>query len=256
MKQWMIIGAVVAVIAALLIVATGMGQQPTNPFEDENLGDCSCRVFIEDANGQLLYADVPLTALTFSEASMLSFGQGVREVTFKPLASFTSTTSQLAFSSNYKVYAEVSFKVTGGSSTSSVTASFQGTSGLTQSSSAAPNHERSGNILITPNAQPVVSWTKSGIVSGTAYTMSQNGAVDGDNDKWSQYIPMPAGAPLTKLTGDTIDGAQLGVTLTVKSGTETQSATADLLIKVTSWGSTASSSSLTVTITGMSGKAA
>lgn len=255
MKQWMMIGAVVAVIAALLLVATGFGQT-TNPFEDENIGDCTCRVYIEDANGALLYADVPLSSLTFSEAMMLSFGQGVREVAFKPLTSFTSTTSQLAYSSNYKLYSDVSFKVTGGASTSSVTASWMGVAGLSgQSSSAAPNHETSANILMTPNGQQVVSWTKSGIVAGTSYSMSQNGAVDGDNDKWSKYMPMPSGAPLTKLTGDTIDGAKLTVTLTVKSGSETQSATADLLIKVNSWGSTASSSSLTITITGMSGKA-
>lgn len=254
MKQWMIIGAVVAIVAALLIVASGMGQT-TSPFDDEKLGDCTCRIYIEDANGELLYADVSLSTLSFSEATMLSFGQGVREVTFKPLTSFTTSTSSLGFSTNYKIYADVSFKVTGTSSTSSVTASWQGVSGLTQSSSAAPNHEKSGNMLITPNGKPVVSWTKTGIVAGTAYTMSQNGAVDGDNDKFSQYMPMPSGAPLTKLTGDTVDGAQIGVTLTVKSGTATHSATADLLIKVGAWASSGSSSSLTVTITGMSGKA-
>lgn len=257
MKQWMIIGLVVAVIAALVVAM--MGGVVDNPFvqDDDDLGndDCSCTIFIYDpSTEQVLSATLNMDSLSFGEMAMLAFGAGVREVAFTPVVNsldYTATVAKVYRDQNYQIWSDVKVTVTGSGMKSfdKLTGTFTGTAGSTQRDSASPNHGTS-NIAMTNTAgtASITATKTSGLSFGSSVTISQNTDNSGSAD--AKRFTKVSG---TNLLGDYVDGAKISVTVyaygTTANGVSTYHYTsATMLIKVTAW----SSSYLTASITSMS----
>lgn len=261
MKQYLIIGAVVAVIAALVLATMGgVIDNPLTPEDetkDDRIGndDCSCTIFIYDpTTEQVLSATLNMDSLSFGEMAMLAFGAGVREVAFTPVVNsldYTATVAKLYRDQNYQIWSDVKVTVTGSGmkSLDKLTGTFTGTGGSTQRDSAAPNHGTS-NIAMTNTAgtASIVATKTSGLSFGTSVTVSQNTDNSGSAD--AKRFTKVSG---TNLLGDYVDGAKISVTVyaygTTANGVSTYHYTsATMLIKVTAW----SSSYLTASITSMS----
>lgn len=251
MRPFLVVGIVVAIIAALVIAAGGLARGNQQPFGDSNYildFDCTCTIYIQNSAGQGFSADVNLDGVTFEEGMMLSFGQGIRQASFSPLTTSMITKASITKTADdYSIWAKTTIKAAGFDITKydKVSMTSSGYAGSIQSS-GEPDHATSSNILCTSSKVASVTVTKTDITpiddGGGVYSSNEITLDQSLSGAFSNYLSSSGGSLVSsnKLLGDQIDGATLHITLigtaTFANGeSETASVDADLKISVTSW---------------------
>jgi hypothetical protein len=231
---------VVLVIGALLVMGMGAGDDGAggggggggggDDGDDDTgsgNGKCSCtatcKIYVKDLTTNQVYTGTVSTEGTsFSEAMMLTFGEGIRSTTLQPAQMTnenggssppTSETSALYKSHAYSMWLSVTFKVTGDNmkSIDSAEIEFYGKAG-TASSSSTPDHVSGTDALYcSACSNPKVTLTKTGLTDGQVYVLSSA-------DKPFNQVYTSGGK--IALDGDRVDGSIVNVYITAR-GTDT-----------------------------------
>lgn len=255
MKKAIVIIAAVAVVAVLLMAAFGVFATPAS-----NQISGTMDVVIEEVDdngnptGEAMTASLSLSPLTPGEQMMLTFGQGVRATTMKPLA-FSQSISGLSQNGHYKVWPRAAVKTTLGPDIASIKTSSIEFGGQ-------PGHVGAPGLVDGDLTQ---YWLETSAGSGSAYKVikvenflvrNQTVQTNADNyaSKFTHWAWIDSGVSANYIRGAEIDSMYLrcavGITCLVKDGSSIGGGTLALLkLTVTSW----TEAQIQVEIVGMSG---